>query len=345
MSDTAKQRLLIWLPSPLGDAVMSTPALAAIRKDLPDAEIYCLGSEAARQILEPSGYFDRWLVPQRSIIKTTAMLRSHNFDMVILLKNSLSCAITVFMAGIKKRIGYYRDGRSIFLTGGKKPPKKNGKYKPAPMSDYYLNLLSAAGIEGDFDKKLSLSIDDNATKELMGILPQVFDKSRPLVIFVPGGAFGPSKCWLPESFAKVADYLEERYNAQTVVSVAPNESKISEEICRIAKGELIDLATTPLNLAQLKSLIGLADLVIANDTGPRHIAIALNRAVITLFGPNDPEWTDSKHPREIQIITDEPCAPCQKPVCPKGEAVCMRNITPECVCAAADKLLKDFGKV
>ena len=80
-------------------------------------------------------------------------------------------------------------------------------------------------------------------------------------------------------------------------------------------------------------------MVISNDTGPRHIAIALKRKVVTLFGPNDPAWTETDYKDEIKIIGDAPCAPCEKPVCKKNEHLCMQAITVEMVCNAAKKLL------
>lgn len=336
--DMSKDRILVWLPSPLGDVVMCTPALRAIRENMPEKDIFFLGSHAVRQTLSPTDLADEWIELDGSLLKKASTLRLMNFEAVILFKNSFSCALTVYLAGIKNRIGYYRDCRSLLLTNGMKPVKEHGKFKPAPMMDYYLNLLGCMGIVTD-DKQLSLEIDSDESHELDKKLPQLHDSLSPIITLVPGGAFGSSKCWPVEHYAAVADYLVIRYDAQVVVSVAPNESHISDRICELAQSKLINLAKHPLSLGQLKALITKADLVIANDTGPRHIAIALNRAVITMFGPNDPKWTDSRHPLEEQIVTKEFCAPCQKPECPNGDPKCMRNITVESVCAAADKLL------
>ncbi|MFI4910556.1 MAG: lipopolysaccharide heptosyltransferase II [Sedimentisphaeraceae bacterium JB056] len=336
--DESKGRLLVWLPSPLGDAVMCTPALKAIRESMPDKEIFFYGSPIVRQTLSPTDFADGWVELKGGILKKISVLKKYRFDTVVLFKNSFSCALTVFLAGIKKRVGYYRDCRSIFLTDGLKPAKVDGKFVPAPMMDYYLNLLAVIGVSGD-SKKLDLNVDPDSQEQLKEKLPAVFKDDSPLVILVPGGAFGPSKCWPVENYAEAADYLVDKYNACVVVSVAPNERRISSKICSISRHRLIDLANSPLNMGQLKALIGKADLVIANDTGPRHIAIALDRKVITMFGPNDPKWTDSKHTKEIQLVTDVDCAPCQKAECPKGDAECMRNITVENVCKAAGELL------
>jgi len=117
--------------------------------------------------------------------------------------------------------------------------------------------------------------------------------------------------------------------------------QIAKQICRSSNHKLINLAETPITPGQLKSLFSIADLVITNDTGPRHIAIALQRKIITLFGPNDPAWTDTGCESESKIIGDAPCAPCARPVCREKQHFCMQAITVEMVCNAAKKLLEN----
>ena len=174
-------------------------------------------------------------------------------------------------------------------------------------------------------------------------MPETAESKGPIVVIVPGGAFGPSKCWLSERFAATADWLIDNYNATVVVSVssAAGERQIAEEICNSSRYQLINLAKRPVNLGELKSLFSVADLVISNDTGPRHIAIAFQRNVVSLFGPNNPAWTDSYYENEIQLIGKAPCAPCGKPVCRKKEHLCMQSITVKMVCEAAEKLLEN----
>ncbi len=334
---TNSGRILVWLPSPLGDAVMCTPALKALREGMPGKRIYFVGSDMVRDGLSPCDFADEWIKVEGSLLHKAAQLRALKFETAVLFKNSISCALAVCLAGIPRRVGYYRDGRRIFLTDGITPPKQGRRYKPAPMMDYYVNLLACLNIHSP-QRRLILKTAAACASSVSAKMPQLAD-DKPLVILVPGGAFGPSKCWPVEHYALTADYLVEKYQARVVVSVAPKERPISDEICRLAKNKLINLADNPVSLGELKSLIAKASLVVTNDTGPRHIAIALNRPVITMFGPNDPQWTNSRHPLEVQLVTDEPCAPCQKPVCPNGDAKCMRNITVQSVCDAADKLL------
>jgi heptosyltransferase-2 len=161
------------------------------------------------------------------------------------------------------------------------------------------------------------------------------------VILVPGGAFGPSKLWPSERFAQIADRLIEQYQATVVLSVAPNrqEIQIADRICQHARKTLIHLGQVRLEIGELKALLGRADLVITNDTGPRHIAIALKRKVITLFGPNNPQWTQTGCKDEIQIIGAGPCVPCDRPMCRQPQHYCMESITADQVFEVAQKQL------
>jgi heptosyltransferase-2 len=159
---------------------------------------------------------------------------------------------------------------------------------------------------------------------------------------VPGGAFGPSKCWPSARFSRTADWLFSNYGTTVFISVAPvqAEKKIAGEIARQSKCTVVNLAERQLSIGELKAFFSMSELVICNDTGPRHIAIAFNRKIVTLFGPNDPAWTDTNHEKEIQIVGQAPCAPCAKPQCNQKEHTCMDSIRVEQVCEAAKNLLE-----
>ncbi|MHC4719958.1 MAG: lipopolysaccharide heptosyltransferase II [Planctomycetota bacterium] len=343
MHDTAK-KILIWLPSPMGDAVLCTPALRAIRQRFKDTEITFFANSTVNQILSPTRFNDAWLTQHnKSPLAAAKILGSCKFTHAVLFKNSFASALVCFLARIPSRIGYAREGRGFMLTQRLHPPKLSQiEFKPLSMIDYYLAIASWLGAETS-DRKLELTVDPQQDKKLRAKLPQVAHAKGPLVILVPGGAFGPSKCWPSERFAETADWLISNYNATVVISVAsdPIEQKIATEISNKSAHKLINLAQTPLTLGELKALFGIADLVISNDTGPRHIAIALQRKLVTLFGPNDPAWTDTRYENEIKITGDAPCAPCAKPVCKETEHLCMHAIAAETVCQAAKRLLED----
>jgi heptosyltransferase-2 len=210
------------------------------------------------------------------------------------------------------------------------------------MIDYYLEIPKHLGCDIS-DRRLTLKVDPQDSASMQQKLESFLPADGPIVILVPGGAFGPSKCWMPERFASTADKLIERFNATVVISVAPNEAEkdIAANICRSAKNTLHNLAETPLSLGELKALFDSAGLIITNDTGPRHIAIALERKVITLFGPNDPQWTRTGYENEVEIVGKAPCAPCAKPNCKETVHRCMEDITVETVLNTAEKMLKE----
>jgi heptosyltransferase-2 len=338
----AKQNTLIWLPSPMGDAILCTPALRAIRRRYPDNTIWFYTSNVVRDVLSPSHFNDKWLEQtSNNPLNLASEFKKYKFDRVILFKNSFMSALTVFLARIPERIGYTREWRGIFLSEKLEPPRlPDGKYKPTSMLDYYLALAAKIGAD-TADRAPQLEVSQADVQSLKEKLPEIFLTDGPLVVLVPGGAFGPNKCWPAEYFARTADWLAEKYEATVIVSVAPNifEQGVGESVCKATKHRLINLGETPLTLGELKALFAAAELVIANDTGPRHIAIALKKKIITLFGPNDPEWTQTGWPDEIQIVANVECAPCQKPQCQFEKIWCMHSIGVETVCEAADKVL------
>ncbi len=335
-----QEKILVYLPSPLGDAVLCTPALRSLRERFSGSRICFLAKEPVKEVLSPSNFADEWIETPKKSTGLIHTLRLRHFDKAILFKNSFGSAMITSLARIQERIGYARDGRGIFLTSKLNPQKNSdGTFRPVVMVDYYLEIAKHLGCDIS-NRKLKLNVDARdieTIQEKLKFLPS----DKPLVILVPGGAFGPSKCWPSDRFAKTADYLVERFGATVVISVAPNETeeRIADDICRSAKNKVYDLTETPVTLGELKALFARAELVITNDTGPRHIAIALERKVITLFGPNDPTWTRTGYENEIEITGHASCAPCAKPKCSEPSHLCMEAISVERVCEEAGKTL------
>jgi heptosyltransferase-2 len=328
--------------SPLGDAVLCTPALRAIRKHYSQADVTLAARADVQTILEGCGLADEWLDPTglgpRAAARTLA---GEGFTTAILFKNSLGSALAVYLASIPSRIGYARDGRGPLLTERLRPPKKGlFRYRPVPMADYYLAIASWLGCDTS-DRRVVLAVGSGDTARLHASVAELNNRDGPLVVLVPGGQFGPSKCWPADRFAAVADRLVERYRATVVVSVSPSpaERAIAERLCRACRFPPVNLGEIPLDCGRLKALLSEADLVICNDTGPRHVAIAFERKVITLFGPNDPAWTDSGYDREVQLRGFAPCAPCSKSTCRKSRLYCMESIGVETVWQAARAML------
>jgi len=291
----------------MGDAILCTPALRVIREHFKSSRIWFLASSVVRETLSPSAFNNEWIEHKaKNPLAIAAQLKAYRFSHAILFKNSFASALAVFLARIPARIGYAREKRGFLLTDKLCAPKlPDGKFKPRSMIDYYLAI--ASWLDADTaDRSLGLPIQPKAGERLRSKMPELTDAEGPIVVIVPGGAFGPSKCWPNVRFAQTADWL--------------------------------------ITLGELKALFSVADLVISNDTGPRHIAVALQRKIVTLFGPNDPAWTDTECENEIKIVGNVPCAPCSKPDCRESEHLCMQAITVETVCEAAKELLEDNRK-
>jgi heptosyltransferase-2 len=335
--------ILVWLPSPMGDAILCTPALRAIRKRFKSCKISFYANSVVREVLSPCTLNDQWLQQRgKNPLAIARELRQHRFTHVILFKNSFASALAVFWAKIPSRVGYARENRGFLLTDKLYPAKlPNGKFKPISAIDSYLAIASEIGADTT-NRSLRLFVDPAANDAMRAKLPELADIEGPIIVIVPGGAYGPSKCWPCERFAKTADWLIANYNATVIISVAPDrlEREIAAGICELSGNKLIDLGERPLSLGELKALFSASDLVISNDTGPRHIAIALGRKVITLFGPNDPVWTESQYENEIEIIGNVPCAPCSISECSQSRHFCMEAIDVEMVCKAAGDLLE-----
>jgi len=334
--------ILIWLPSPMGDAILCTPAIKAVRDHFNCSRISFFAEPVVRDVLSPTTFNDQWLLREnKSLIAAVKKLYPCKFTHALLFKNSFSSALAAFLARIPVRVGYVRQGRAGLLTHKLYPEKlADGQFKPLSMIDYYLAVARTLGADCS-GRDLELSVDPDAADTLTAKIPETCRPQSPVVVIVPGGAFGPSKCWPSQRFAKTADWLTENYNATVIVSVSPHsrEQQIADTICSTARRTVINAAARNLSIAELKALFSLADLVISNDTGPRHIAIALRRKVITLFGPNDHAWTETGCENEIKIIGSADCAPCAKGVCSKETNLCMLSITVEMVCDAVKKFL------
>lgn len=348
--DTPPQRILVVLPTWVGDVVMATPFIRALFDRFANAEITLLMNRHLYPLLEGSPWVGRcefWPPrnktaegkrQQRELLNA---LRRERFDLAIMLPNSLRSAWWCFRSGAKRRVGFRRDGRSLLLTDGIAVPNRvRGGYTPMPLCDYYAVLAAALGMPHPGDG-LTLYLTDAADRAVEqrlaaeGVRPE-----QPLVVLCPGANFGASKCWDPARFAAVADHLVRRFGAAIVISPGPGEEPLAEAI-RDTMSEASVLLTQPcLTLGELKSLVADADLLLGNDTGPRHFGRAFDTPRVTVFGPTEQQWTDTSHGNETIVKVDVPCGPCHKKVCPLEEQICMTRVTVDSVIAACEEQLR-----
>jgi heptosyltransferase-2 len=332
----------------VGDVVMATPTLRAIRQVHPDAHITYLLRRNLRAIIDACPWHDR-LITWRSgkkrgrFIPLAGRLRAGRFDLAVLLPNSFRSALLMMAAGIRRRIGYDRDGRGWLLTDRLKPRRDGRCFIPCPTLQYYLDIARRLGAQAP-DPTMSLFTRPEDDAEAAKLLKQAgVDDRRPRVILNPGARYGDAKMWYPQRFAAVADMLIEQRNVQILISGAPNERPILDEVHAAAHYPLIDLPHAGIDLKRLKSVIRTASLMITNDTGPRHVAAAFGIPLVTIFGPTDPRWSEIDFRFERLVRVDVFCGPCQKKQCPLDHR-CMTWIEPDRVKDEALALLDQFDE-
>lgn len=339
------------MPTWLGDCVMATPTLRALRSLYPHAQITALVRHNVRPILIATPWIDRIIsirpkrqnhrdARRKGTFALAKRLAAGKFDMAVLLPNSFRSALVVAMAKIPCRVGYDRDGRGFLLTDRLLPRKQSNAFIPVPTREYYLGLARYLGASNP-DPAMQLFTrpeDDQAADELLK--RGGYDKAsgKPLVLLNPGANYGDAKMWFPQRYGELADLFATRWNATVAVNGAPKEREILDSVIAAAQTPILDLPKLGSRLNMLNSIVAKADIMITNDTGPRHIAAAVGTPVVTIFGPTDPAWTEIGFAKERQVMVDVFCGPCQKKKCPLDHR-CMTQISPEMVFARAAELL------
>lgn len=337
--------MLALLPNWVGDAVMFTPTLRALRARWPEAELTLLGRPAPAAALRPNPWADQVLTSTDSIARDALRLRGRRYDLAVLGPNSLRSALCVFLGGCRRRVGYGRDGRGWLLTDRLQAPRdEGGGWAVTPALDYYLELARHLGCDVA-DRRMELGIDPADAARADELLAQAHaDPHLPIVLLNPGASFGGSKLYPAPRFAAVADHLVDRRGAQIVITAGPGEGEIARAVAKAMNhAALLNLADVKNTIGLVKAMTARSRLMITNDTGPRHFAAALAVPVVTIFGATDPGWTTLDCPWERIVRVGVPCGPCRKKQCPlpPGDQhhQCMRNIPPEMVLAAAEELL------
>ncbi|MEE9608561.1 MAG: lipopolysaccharide heptosyltransferase II [Myxococcota bacterium] len=338
----APRRILVRVPNWVGDAVMATPALRALRAAQPDAEIALEGRAALEGLLRGLPFFDRFLAapsgPRGALARARA-LRAERFEWAVLLPDSPRAALAPFLAGVSRRVGYARDPlRRALLTESLDPPRHNGRRLPIPMVERYLRITRQLGCE-DQGERLELEVDPAVAERVERDLARHgVNPGTPVLVVAPGAGFGPSKLWPAEHFASACDGIARRHGLVPVLAPAPAELAIARAVTARMRERSVALLDTPLDLDLLKALVARAQLVLCNDSGPRQVAVALGRPVVVAMGPTDPRHSAHQLGLQRVLREDVPCSPCHYKTCPIDHR-CLRGLRPERAVAAAAELL------
>ena len=314
---TAMRRLLVVLPSWVGDATMATPLLACLRHDakLRRAQIVGYMRPGLDDLLDGCALFDEVMVGKPDGLfgpwSEGRRLTGGHFDAAILLPNSWRLAATIRLARIPYRIGYDRDARGWMLTHPLASPAPGGWKQPIPAIDYYLAIAESIGIgRGGREMRLRASAAQQAAGA--AILQRAGVREGEGYAILNPGASKPEKRWPVDRFAALADHLADAHSLKVLVNGSPGERRIIAEVCAASRSHPADLVQLGITLGSLKHIASRSRLLVTNDTGTRHIAAASAAgcvpapqpsalAILSLFGPTDPRWAQIEYEREKQI--------------------------------------------
>ncbi len=336
------ETLAVRCPNWVGDVVMATPVFDCLRRNLPAARLVAVMKENAQGIVRDGPWFDDFV---DSNDKTWAgfrrmrkQLKDIAPDATILLTNSVRSALIMRLSGVRQIYGYRREGRSLLLTGGP-TACPDGKMVPVPMGQYYLEICRWLGLELPEQLKPALFVGAELQRRGDSLLARYgVAESDFLIGLNPGASFGSSKCWPAEYFAELAERCLEKLRAKVMLLSGPGEEEIVQAILDGTRADLIDTRPDKVDLELLKPLVKRCNLLITNDTGPRHYAVAFDVPVVVIMGPTDPRYTSANLERTVVVRKELDCSPCHRKVCPRQHE-CMRAIRPAEVFAAAERLV------
>jgi heptosyltransferase I len=347
--DTCRRILIIRL-SAIGDVVMATPLAKALREAFPDAYIAWVVEAKSKDMLEGNPYLDEVIVWQRkytgrSILhraaryiaglrKLSRELKARNFDVAIDVQGLMRSAVIARVSGARLRIGFNnaREGASLFHHVHLRMARvvRHG-------DELYIEMLRLLGVTVD-KLEMHVPVADEAqafAREFIAQARAAHPSARRVVALCPATTW-PQKYWTEQGWAEVADTLATRYNALPIFLGSKEDIPLMDRVTGLMTTDPVS-AIGGTTLKQASALIAQSDLVIAVDTGLLHIANALKRPIVGIFGPTTWDYLGKKD--TLRIVAKElGCMPCfRHPSCERFD--CMREITADDVLTAVERWL------
>lgn len=335
--------ILVVGPSWVGDMVMASSLVAELRRLHPGRPIDVLAPPASLPIATliegvrdaiPSqfghgelGIAGRW--------KLGRSLRGRGYGTAIILPRAFKAAVAPFAAGIPDRIGYAAEGRSILLTDA----RPDSERKTARTIDRFVALAGQRGARAPSPRPMLKvpGIDVAEVERKLGLAA-----GAPVIALAPGAEYGPAKRWPAEKFAALARIAVSAGYAVRLFG-GPKDREITAEIAAKAGVAVDDLAGRT-SLVEAAALLAAAELVVSNDSGLMHVAGALDRPLVVLYGSSSEKMTPPTAPRAEIVSLELSCRPCFQRTCPLGTLACLEGIQPDVVFDAARRLLPQAGR-
>lgn len=330
-------RLLVIAPSWVGDTVLAQPLFHLLHQKHPQLALDVLAPgwtlpllarmpEVRRAITNPHGHGELRLGERRRLGRTLA---AESYDQAIVLPNSFKSALAPFFAGIPLRTGYLGELRWGLLNDVR---RLDPRALPL-MVERFAALAAAAGAPLPQPLPLAhLKVDElnrRAVLRHLSLAPR-----QPVIALCPGAEYGPAKRWPAKYFAELALRLKSR-DCEVWLIGSAKDAALGAEIAASSDDACTNLCGNT-TLDQAIDLLASAQLVISNDSGLMHVAAALNKPLIALYGSSSPGFTPPLSTSAVILNLELSCSPCFKRVCPLGHFNCMMQLTPDQVFDAID---------
>jgi heptosyltransferase-2 len=335
------QRILVISPNWIGDAVMAQPLLQLLRAQHPGAPIDVLAPPAVSPVWRQMAEVDEVLetpfrhgaLQLRERWRYARVLRARGYFAAYVLPNTLKYALIPWLAGIPRRVGYKGESRYGLIN-----VMHHDSVPPRPMVPFYAALANAPApdVAAGVPRPRLFASDAQVAA---ACARTGLDAARPLIVFAPGAEFGTAKRWPAEHFGDLAQEIFAQVpGAQVALLGGPKDAAVCEAVC--ASAPLARNLAGKTSLGEAVALIARADAVVSNDSGLLHVASALNRPVIAIYGPTDPGHAPPFSDLAASISLRLECAPCRQRECPLGHHNCMRGISGEQVWQTLQPMLQ-----
>ncbi len=332
-------RILVVRTDRLGDVILSTPVLTALRSQFPHVRLAILVNPRTRDLVYAHPHVDVILVDDqprhhhgvRGFWRLVSALKRHRFDAAVLLHPTLRLALATFFARIPIRIGTaYRFYSPLFNQRVRHHRKESGRHEVICN----LELLAPLGIR-EADPQFHLNISSEAFRKVDLLLAGLgVDSGEPFVVLHPGSG-GSARNWRPEAFAALARRLTGEIGIDVVVSGSAAEAELVQRVVAAAGNRPISVAGR-LNVIELAALLQRCQVVVANSTGPLHLAVAVGTEVVGLYAPlpaiRPERWGPFGRPDSVIMSKTEDCTACKRSRSPY--CLCMDRISVDAVLEA-----------
>lgn len=322
-------KILVVAPSWVGDCMLMQPMLLRLQQRFPDCLIDVLAPpwtvlllkqmpEVNEVIINPFPHGALHLLARYRLGK---QLRAKHYDAAYVLPNSLKSALVPYFANIPLRVGFTGEMRYGLLNDARKLDKR----KLPLMVERFSQLAEATS---DEVQTSILHPHLNVTEETRQRVLSKFDLSldQPVAIFCPGAEYGPAKRWPAQYYAELAQKLRAQGYAVWLIG-SPKDREVADKIVSLGNQSARNLCGTT-DLGDAIALLSCASLVVSNDSGLMHIAAALDRPMLAIFGSSSPQFTPPLSNQALVLKLDLKCSPCFKRECPLGHFNCMMQLTP-----------------